>query len=176
MIASSISLNNAKSNKLFYFVATAVVWRKQDGRCLILKRAEREIVHSGLWGVIGGKLEWKNLDLQKPTRLNGDVLDFEHAAEGLLAREAKEEASILIESKLYYLGSVAFVRPDGIPAILTKFAVKQKSGEVILNPHDFTDFAWVNGEEVKQYQTISGIPQEVALTIDFFNSLSNKLS
>jgi NADH pyrophosphatase NudC (nudix superfamily) len=93
--------------------------------------------------------------------------------EDLLAREAQEEAGISIESKLNYLSSNAFVRPDGIPAILTKFAVKHKAGEVILNPHDFIDFAWVNGEEAKQYQTISGIPQEVASTIDFFNSLSN---
>ena len=81
MPAEKISLNNAKEDKLFYFVANAVVYRESDGRCLILKRSEREKVHPGKWAVPGGKLEWEQFDLRKPTRVNGDVLDFESAVE-----------------------------------------------------------------------------------------------
>lgn len=97
MPAEKISLKNAKENKLFYFVANVVVYRESDGRCLIFKRSEREKVHPGRYGVPGGKLEWKQLDINKPTRLNGDVLDFEGAVEELLARETKEEAGIEID-------------------------------------------------------------------------------
>ena len=94
MPASKISINNAKKEKLFYFVANVVVYRESDGRCLILKRHEREKVHPGRYAVPGGKLEWENLPISKPTRINGDILDFEDAIEELLKRETKEEAGI----------------------------------------------------------------------------------
>src|SRR3989339_875072 len=124
MPAEKISLNNAKEDKLFYFVANAVVYRESDGRCLILKRSEREKVHPGKYCVPGGKLEWRMLDIKNPTRFNGDVLDFEDTVENLLALEVREEAGIEIERDLKYINSVAFVRPDEIPVILVKFAAK----------------------------------------------------
>src|SRR3989338_6169147 len=110
MPAKKISLDNAKPNKLFYFVANVVVYRESDKRCLILKRSETEKVHPEKYCVPGGKLEWKDMDLNNPTRLNGDVLDYENAVEELLKREVFEEAGIEIESGLHYLNSVAFVR------------------------------------------------------------------
>ncbi len=42
MPAEKISLHNAKQNKLFYFVANAVVYRESDGRCLVLTGYERK--------------------------------------------------------------------------------------------------------------------------------------
>ena len=42
MPAKKISIDEAKKEKLFYFVANVVVYRGSDGRCLILKRHERE--------------------------------------------------------------------------------------------------------------------------------------
>jgi 8-oxo-dGTP pyrophosphatase MutT (NUDIX family) len=139
-----------------------VVYRKKDGRALILKRHSREKVHPEKWGVIGGKLEWADLDTKKPTRLNGDVLDYMDAVEKLLFREAKEEAGIEIKSKLTYLNSVAFIRPDGIPVVMVKFAAEYKSGEVVVEKDAFTDFAWVNSKEVRKYDCIEGIPEEIA--------------
>jgi 8-oxo-dGTP pyrophosphatase MutT (NUDIX family) len=168
MKASKISTEHAKPNKLFYFVANVVVFRESDRRCLILKRDPREKVHPGKYAAPGGKLEWKDLDLTKPTRMNGDVSDFENAVEDLLTREVKEEAGIEIEPQLTYLNSVAFVRPDGIPVLLTKFSAKYKSGEVVLEVGGFTDHAWVNAEEVQNYDCIGGIKEEVAQTIQIF--------
>ncbi len=165
MLASNISLTNAKPQKLFYFVANVVVYRKADERCLILQRDPRETVHPGKYGVVGGKLDWSDCDLTHPTRLNGDVLDFEDAVEKLLIREVKEEAGIEIEPELRYINSVAFVRPDEIPVVLVKFAAKYKSGEVVLEPGGFTNFAWVNAEEVKRYPCMEGIAKEVEKTI-----------
>lgn len=167
MPAEKISLDNAKNDKLFYIVANTVIYRK-DGKCLILKRHDREKVHPGKYCVPGGKLEWNNLDLKNPTRLNGDVLDFENALEDLLKREVKEEAGIEIDDALYYINSVAFVRPDGIPVVLIKFAVQYKSGEVVLEKESFSDYAWVDSYEVENYDCIKGIKEEIKKTIELF--------
>lgn len=168
MSAKKISITNAKQDKLFYFVANVVVFRESDGKCLILKRDMREKVHPGKYAVPGGKLEWQNLDITKPTRMNGDVLDFENAVEDLLKREVFEEAGIKIHDQLAYINSVAFVRPDEIPVVLVKFAAKYKSGDVVLEKGAFTAYAWVNADEVKNYECIQGIPQEVEETIRLF--------
>ncbi len=169
MPAKKISLTNAKQDKLFYFVANVVVFRESDKKCLLLKRDKREKVHPGKYAVPGGKLEWQNLNLAKPTRINGDVLDFEDAVENLLKREVKEEAGIEIHSELHYINSIAFIRPDEIPVVLVKFAAKYKSGEVVLEKGAFTDHAWVNEEEVKTYPCIEGVSEEVAQTIKLFS-------
>jgi 8-oxo-dGTP pyrophosphatase MutT (NUDIX family) len=168
MLAEKISLENAKEDKLFYFVANVVVYRESDGRCLILKRSANEKVHPGKYCVPGGKLEWADLDMRKPTRMNGDVFDFEHAVEDLLIRETKEEAGIEIEPKLQYINNVAFVRPDGIPVVLVKFAAKYKSGDIQLEEQAFSDYAWVNNEEIKNVDCIDGIQDEVKITIALF--------
>lgn len=168
MKASKISTEHAKQDKLFYFVANVVVFRESDQRCLILKRDMREKVHPGKYAVPGGKLEWKDLDLANPSRMNGDVIDFEGAIEDLLAREVREEAGIEIDSKLTYINNVAFVRPDGIPVLLIKFAAKYKNGEVVLEVGGFTDHTWVNVEEIAEYDCIEGVKEEVAETINIF--------
>ena len=168
MRAKRISLKDAKQDKLFYFVANVVIYREKDGRCLILKRDEREKVHPGKYAVPGGKLEWEDLDLKKPTRMNGDVFDFEDAVEKLLARESEEEAGVKIGKELFYINSVVFIRPDGIPVVLVKFAAKYKSGKVKPEAGYFTDFAWINAKEALKYDCISGVPQEIKKTINLF--------
>jgi len=168
MTAKKISIDNAKHNKLFYFVANVVPYRESDGRCLILKRSENEKVHPGKYGVIGGKLEWEDLDMKNPTRVNGDVLDYEGAVEKLLRREAYEEAGIEIDTQLFYVNSVAFIRPDETPVVLVKYAARYKGGEVRIEERAFNDYKWVNSQEVKQYECIIGIDKEVEATIALF--------
>ena len=126
-------------------------------------------MHPGKWAVPGGKLEWNQLDLSKPTRMNGDVIDFEDAVEELLSREVKEEAGIEIEGKLHYITSVAFVRPGGIPVVLLKFAALYKLGEVIPEAGAFTDLAWVDAEEVMNFDCILGVREEVKQTVELFS-------
>lgn len=168
MPATQISLANAKQDKLFYVVANVVVYRESDQRCLILKRSQREKAHPGVYAFPGGKLEWKDLDLQRPTRMNGEVIDFENAVEDLLVRETKEEAGVEIDRELRYINSVAFIRPDGIPACLVKFAARYRGGEVKLEKGSFDDYAWANGEEIKKYPCIEGVPEELRKTIQLF--------
>lgn len=168
MPAQKISIDNAKKEKLFYFVANVVVYRRHDKRCLILQRDKREVVHPGKYGVVGGKLEWRDLDIQNPTRLNGDVLDYQDAVEDLLVREVREEAGIEIFTDLKYINSVAFIRPDETPVILVKFAAEYKSGTVVLEKGAFSDYAWVSEEEISNYNYIEGIPDEISKTIKLF--------
>lgn len=161
-VATEVSLRAAKKEKLFYVVATAVIVRSSDQRALILKRSGREVAHPGRWGVVGGKLEWSVFRENPPTRVNGNVLDWEHGIEDLLAREAQEEAGVSIDtSDLRYLDSVAFLRPDGVPTACVKFAVRATSDDVRINPEDFDGFAWVNESEIDRYPCIDGIPSEV---------------
>jgi 8-oxo-dGTP pyrophosphatase MutT (NUDIX family) len=170
--AESISIDQAKRNKLFYFVTNVVVYRESDGRCLILKRDRREKVHPERYAVPGGKLEWGDLDLDNPTRMNGDVIDFENAVGKLAQREVREEAGIEIYPELTYINNVVFVRPDGIPVVLLKFAARYKSGEVKVEEGAFTDHAWVNADEVKDYPCILGIPEEISAAIVAFSRRS----
>jgi len=168
MPASSISIENAKTNKLFYVVLNVVVHR--NGKCLILKRHPRETAHPDRYGVIGGKMEWDQMPINSPTRINGDILDYEHAVEELLKREAMEEAGIEIEGPLKYINSVSFIRPDGIPCVLIKFAAEYKSGNIVLEEGGFTDYQWVDADEVKQYDCIDGVEEEVNKAISFYKS------
>lgn len=169
MKATQISIDEAKKDKLFYVVANAVVYRKSDGRCLILKRSEREKVHPGKFATPGGKMEWNDFDITRPSRMNGDVIDFENSVEQLLTREVMEESGLEIEKELHYINSVTFIRPDGIPVFLIKFATVYKSGDVKLEEGAFTDHAWVNLEEVQQYDCIDGVKEEVKKTIELFS-------
>jgi 8-oxo-dGTP pyrophosphatase MutT (NUDIX family) len=168
MAADKISLDNAKPDKLVYFIANVVIVRESDGRCLILKRSDREKAHPGKYCVPGGKLEWGMFDINNPTRMNGEVKDYENAVEKLLTKETLEEANIEIEGPLQYINSVFYVRPDQIPVILVKFAARYKSGEVKLEEGGFTDFVWVNDEEVLRYDCIEGIKEEVAASITLY--------
>lgn len=159
----NISLDKAKENKLFYFVVTGVIYHPKLKKCLILQRSKNETAHPGLWGVIGGKLEWKDLEENKPTRQNFDITDWEGLVEKLIQREAKEEAGLEVEGPRY-LDSVVYLRPDKVPVVCFKFAVKLKKGRVKISP-EFDDFAWVDSQEVKKYKTILGIDKEIKKTI-----------
>jgi 8-oxo-dGTP pyrophosphatase MutT (NUDIX family) len=168
MQAQPISIERAKTHQLFYFVANALVYREDDHRCLILKRSEREKVHPGRWTTPGGKLEWGDLDIEHPSRMNGDVRDYERAIDELIVREVREEAGVEVSGPLQFIGQNVFIRPDGVPVVLVKFAVRYAAGEVILEEGSFTDYAWVNQTEIKKYACIDGVPEEVAATIALF--------
>jgi 8-oxo-dGTP pyrophosphatase MutT (NUDIX family) len=167
-LPAKISIDNAKKDKLFYFVANALVYRKSDGRCLILKRDPREKVHPGRFATPGGKLEWGDFDLSKPVRIIGDVLNYDGAVEKMLKREIKEEAGIEVADDFQYIKSIAFVRPDETPVVLIKFAVEYKGGEVKLEEGSFTDFAWVNAAEIKEYDCLEGTDEEVEKAASLF--------
>jgi len=165
MKAKRVSVDQAKPDKLFYVVANSVIYRSEDGRCLILKRDEREKVYPGKWASIGGKLEHKDLDLKNPSRVEGEVFKFNDSIERLLTREALEEAGVAIAKPSKFIGTKVIVREDGIPVVLLNFASRYAGGDVAPEEGGFTDFAWVNADEVEQYDCIEGVPEEIKAAI-----------
>ncbi len=161
-----ISLEKAKEEKLFYVVVTGVVYRESDGRCLILKRSEKEAAHPGLWSIPGGKIEWLDFEEKEITRMNHDIPNWENIVEKVLYREIKEECGLTVDDPQYLL-SIGFVRPDGIPSVLIKYAVKLKSGELKL-AEEFDDFAWVSSTQLKNYELLKGIKEEIDQTIKIY--------
>lgn len=163
-----IALNKAKAEKLFYFVATGVVYRESDQRCLILKRSPKEKVHPGKWSTVGGKLEWSDLQSNPPDFTSNHILAWwDSMAERLVKREAIEEAGVKVDN-VRYLSSGVFIRPDNIPVVCLKFATKYISGKVKIAP-EFDDFAWVNSEELSSYDHIGGLEIEIAQAINIYH-------
>lgn len=160
-----LSLDNAKKEKLFYVVATAMIYRSSDSRCLILKRSMKEKVHPGKYCAVGGKLEWS--DLSEPDGGNDHILGWwGRVLEKLVIREVREESNLEIED-ISYMESVAFIRPDNVPVVYLKFMARYSSGEVRI-AEEFDDYRWVSARESKSLSIISELDQEVAKTIDFF--------
>lgn len=168
MTLNKISLDKAKKDKLFYFVTTIVVYRESDQRCLILKRSEKDSVYPGKWALPGGRLEWDNFDLSKPDIVSDGVLNFNYPLESHVSIVVNEKAGIVVSDRPQYLGSVFFVRSDGTPSVLVRFAVSYISGEVVPK-EGFTDSAWVNEDEISSYDHIDGIDVDILKTIKLFS-------
>lgn len=162
-----ISIEKAKQHKLFYVVTTGVIYHPKLKKCLIVKRSKKEVAHPGLWGVVGGKLEWDDMRNSPTTRINHSVPNWEGLVEKSLIREAFEESGLKV-SDPRYLETVVFLRPDSVPVSLIQYALKYKSGKVKLAP-EFDDYAWVDEREAKRYQLIEGIVEEIEKTIKLYS-------
>ena len=124
---------------------------------MIIKRAGHEKVYPNKWTVPGGKLKPKDyLDTPKTTKDAWyNVVDKD------LRREIKEECNLEV-GELKYLLDLVFIRPDQIPVLTLSFYADYKSGEVELE-EDFTDYFWGTIEELKEYDLIEGIYDEIKM-------------
>ncbi|PIT91270.1 hypothetical protein COU17_01425 [Candidatus Kaiserbacteria bacterium CG10_big_fil_rev_8_21_14_0_10_49_17] len=167
-MARQINLAHAEADKLFYFVTTIVVYRESDQKCLILKRAGDDAVLPGKWGLPGGRLEWSHFDLEHPDEVDGEILNFNGPVEAHVKELLEEKAGLSIGERPQYLGSVFFVRGDGTPSILVRFAARIGGGEAEAGG-GFTDSAWVDAEEITQYDHVEGIDKEILKAIKLFS-------
>ena len=145
-------MNDEKSH---YIVVTGVVIK--DGKYLIAKRSEKEKAFPGLWTVPGGKL--KKSDYVSRPKDTGDA--WYNVLENVLEREVKEETDLSIKN-IRYLLSLAYERSDGIPTTVISLYADYDSGEIKL-ADELTDYKWVSIEELKNYQLISGIREEIEM-------------
>lgn len=127
-------------NQLHIIAVTAFVER--DGKFLILKRSEKEIVRPGMWTLPGGKVE------------RGESLA------AAVQREIKEETGLEIEGNIEYAGDGEFTRPDNYHVVIVRFKVKTKPGEVKFPKEDFTDVAWIALGELDKYDLIPGVRRD----------------
>lgn len=123
-----------------FVVVTAIVNFK--GKILILKRNKSMEMHPNKWSFPGGKV------------LKGEDLFT------ALKREIKEETNLDIENEKQFISDFAFIRPSGISTIGFCFLVNAKNNNVELS-QEFTDFAWVAQKEIKDYDLIQSLNEEL---------------
>jgi len=153
-----------KDKELHRIAITGIIWKQDvDGtyRYLVTKRAPHKKAWPGKWTVPGGGLNVDDYMHSEATYANSESPQWYGAVEKTLRREIKEEVGVEV-SDIQYLLDVAFVRPDGTPAIVLSFYCKYAGGEVVLDA-DATEFAWVAAAEVHNYELIQGIDHEIQM-------------
>lgn len=149
---------------------TGIIWKKDeagDYRYLITKRSPTKKAWPNKWTVPGGGLETTDYMQGSATYANSESPQWYGAVENTLRREIREEVGVEV-SAVQYLLDVAFIRPDGIPAIVMSFYCKYESGEVVLDA-DATEFAWILASEAKNYEFIQGIDHEIEMVEERLN-------
>jgi 8-oxo-dGTP pyrophosphatase MutT (NUDIX family) len=150
---------------------TGIIWREdEDGsrRYLITKRSPTKKAWPNKWTVPGGGLETADYMATEATYQNSESPQWYNAVETTLRREIKEEVGVEV-SDIQYLLDLAFIRPDGIPAIVLSFYCKYESGDVVLD-EDATEYAWVTAGEVGNYELIQGIDHEIQMVDERLSS------
>lgn len=138
---------------------TAIVYR--DDKFLIIRRSAQKKRFSRMWTVPGGRLQSSDY-----TALEKDTKDYWYnVLERTLRREVSEEVRLEIED-IEYLTSLATVHKDGSPSLVVSCVAKFKSGEVVLQPEEAEDYAWVTADEAKDYDLIDGIHDELVMAVD----------
>jgi len=141
--------------ELHRITSTAIIHK--DGKYLIVQRSLNKKVFPGKWTVPGGGLEVTDyINTPKTTK---DA--WYYALENSLKREIEEEVNLEVE-KPNFLLDLVFIRPDNIPVVTLSYYCAFKSGEVKLNDEN-VDYKWVNLEEAKNYDLISGIWEEIEM-------------
>ncbi len=141
MSISRTYLKNNRQQKL-HFVTPVAVIRRDDGRILILKRSEREKVYPGCYTFPGGKVEGHDTISET------------------LIREVKEECGLILKPGFVLIKEKSIRRPDGYTSKSLSFLCKAENpDDITLDKTDFSDYAWVNLEELKKLKHV-GIEAE----------------
>lgn len=147
---------------LHRIAVTGIIWKRdEDGaiRYLITKRSPDKKAWPGKWTVPGGGLETDDYLGMQATYENSGSPQWYGAVENTLRREIKEEVGVEVDN-VQYLLDLAFIRPDGIPAIVLSFYCRYTGGEVVLDS-DAVEYRWVTVTELSQYDLIQGIDHEI---------------
>ena len=144
-----------KDKELHRITSTAIIFK--DNKYLLLRRALHKKAFPGKWTAPGGGLEVD--DYINTPKTTADHWYF--AIENSLRREIKEECNLEV-GKIKYLLDIAFIKPDGTPAIILSFYCPYQSGKVKLD-EDNIDFKWLSYEEAKNYDLVAGLLEEIEI-------------
>jgi 8-oxo-dGTP diphosphatase len=112
-----------------------------EHKVLIIKRAKVNDVLPEYWDIPGGTLE-----------------DGEDPVVGAM-REAKEETGLDIKDlRLFFEHSNVDI-PKNKQFVTFVFAAKYPGGEVVLNPEEHEEYAWIDPAEIGNYKTVIYLPE-----------------
>lgn len=127
------SLEDAKSDKLFYVTANVILVDVVNRACLMLRRGADEKEAQGLWSFPGGKGEHEQI-------VDGRIANFFGA---VALQESHEESGLVFDiEKSIVIANGAFVRKDLIPVVWTTLAAPYEGGEVNLESGSFSEYNW----------------------------------
>lgn len=152
------------TNKAHYVAITGIIVK--DGKFLIARRAPKEKAFPNRWTVPGGKVEMNDYTERPKDSHDAWYNIFEH----VLRREVAEETNLKIKN-IRYLTNCVFIRPDNVPAVVVSLFADYDSGDVKLS-EDLTEHKWVDLEEAKKYDLISGIYEELEMVAHILNGNS----
>lgn len=148
-------MEKAEADKLHYIVVTGIIVK--DGKFLIIKRSPKEKAFPNLWTVPGGKL--RKSDYTKAPKDTSD--HWYNVLENLLRREVEEEVGLKIKN-IRYLLSLSYVRSDSLSTIIISLYCYYAGGKIKLSP-DLTDYAWASVDELKNYELVPGLREEIEM-------------
>lgn len=146
--------------ELHRIAITGVIYNGK-GKYLVTKRSQEKKAFPGMWTVPGGGINTDDYVHLPPTTSAGQ---WYNTVEMTLRREIREEVNVEIE-KPEYLLDLTFIRPDNIPVLVLSYMCQYKSGEVKVDGDngDTVDFAWATLDELKSYDLIPGILEEIEM-------------
>ena len=130
-----------KANKLHIVAVTAVI-RNEEGKFLVMKRAEHEVAAAGMYAFPGGKVE-----------------DNE-AIEEALANEIEEETGLKMKPGKILLKDVSFVRPDGQTVKVLAYLCQTETTDNVVISEDFSDYKWISRSDLNDMNHV-GIEGEL---------------
>ncbi len=154
-------------DKELHRIAITGIIYSNEGKYLVTKRSEAKKAFPGMWTVPGGGINVDDYVNLPPTTVAGQWYNI---VEMTLRREIREEVNVEIE-KPEYLLDLTFIRPDNVPVLVLSYMCKYASGEVRVDGDggDTVDFAWATVDELKSYNLIPGILEEIEMAEDILN-------
>lgn len=149
-------------NQAHYLVATGILVK--NGKYLIAKRASWEKAFPNKWTVPGGKLEVLDYVLRKKDTDE----QWYNVFEDLVRREVREEVGLEIKN-IGYVTSLVYIRPDNIPTIIVSLFAEPLNDNITLDK-SLVEYAWVDLEEAKGYDLISGIYHELEILDNYLKT------
>ncbi len=129
-------------NPKLHSVTAAAIIRRNDGRILVLRRADHEKVYPGFYACPGGKIEG-----------NDTIVET-------MQREVKEECGLTVDKKMILIKEKAILRKDGQTSkALSILCLPKKISPIHLEKENFTDYKWVNLRELRKLKHVGLEPE-----------------
>jgi 8-oxo-dGTP pyrophosphatase MutT (NUDIX family) len=148
-------------DKELHRIAITGIIYNAEGKYLVTKRSLTKKAFPGKWTVPGGGISTDDYIETPPSFGDGQ---WYNVVEKTLRREILEEVNVEIE-KPEYLLDLTFIRRDNVPVLVLSYMCRYASGEVTIDGDsaDTIDFAWATFEELKSYDLIDGILEEIEM-------------